>query len=84
MAKKSAEPEVEAEVEATEPAPSAPPPPVEEPKQYLQMEATATGASAPRVVTRGAPVIRFARSRYSHRAAIRQWKLSRLMGRRVS
>lgn len=47
----------------------------------VQVDASpvATGASAPKRVILKSPKVQYVKSRFAHRAAIRQWKLSRLM-----
>jgi hypothetical protein len=46
--------------------------------------AVAGGATAPRRVIIKSPEVQYVKSRFAHRAAIRAWKLSRLMlGRRA-
>jgi hypothetical protein len=46
--------------------------------------AVAGGATAPRRVVIKSPEVQYVKSRFAHRAAIRAWKLSRLMlGRRA-
>jgi hypothetical protein len=46
--------------------------------------AVAGGATAPTRVIIREPTVQYAKSRFAHRAAIRQWKLSKLMmGRRA-
>jgi hypothetical protein len=45
--------------------------------------AVAGGATAPTRVVIREPIVKYAKSRFAHRAAIRQWKLSKLtLGRR--